>query len=84
MLVQQKTTRNSEVYHSQVQEELYSTPQGATQRSQGRVQAESAGQNLRHTPLLRSEDGVLWGSLAKDGLINSNQKEQGLLCITGI
>lgn len=31
-------------------------------------------QDLKHSALLGSMDGVLWGSQAKVGLVNSNQK----------
>ena len=43
-------------------------------------------QDLRHLSLLGPMDGVLWGSWAKAGLVNSNPKEpsfgkfHGVLC----
>lgn len=39
-------------------------------------------EHMRHMPLLGSVAEVLWGSQSKDGLVNSNQKKQGLVSST--
>lgn len=41
------------------------------------MQAVSAQQGLGHLPLLQSKGEVLWGSLAKDRSVNTNQKVLG-------
>lgn len=40
--------------------------------------------NLRHVPLLGSMSKVLWGSQARTGFVNSNQKIRGLVSSTGV
>ena len=42
----------------------------------GEVKA-ACRQDLGHMPLLQSEGEVLWGSLAKARLVNTNQKALG-------
>lgn len=48
----------------------YGKPGGATSEGQGRVQRQVLG----HKPLLEPVGGVPWGSPARVGLVNSNQK----------
>lgn len=43
----------------------------------GRRKAASAQQDLGHVPFLQSKGEVLWGSLAKARLVNTNQKALG-------
>lgn len=56
---------------------MHSILKGPHRGVQGRVQAERAGKDLGHMPLLGSAGRVLWGSQAKVRLDNTNQKEQG-------
>ena len=57
--------------------EVHSILKGPHRRVQGRVQAETAGKELGHMPLLGSSGRVLWGSQATARLGNAKQKEQG-------
>lgn len=52
-------------------------PPGFTQGHQGIGQTERVGQNLGHVLLLRPTGGVLWSSLAKAELINSQPPQKG-------
>ena len=61
-------------------------PQGTTQGSQGRVQAERERvlEDLGHMPLLGIEGQVLWDSWAKARFVNSNQKSGVLVSFVGV
>lgn len=64
---------NREAYYSWALEEVHGAPWWATREGQGWMQAESEAGHV-HMPLLECSSGVLWGSWAKAGLANSNQK----------
>lgn len=68
---------NREVYFSQILEEVCGIPTAATQGGQGRMLAEkSSGPGVMTS--LGSRWGAL-GTLAKAGLVSSNQKEWGFI-----
>ena len=72
-----KRNWNREVYYSQVLEEVHSTPQGVTQRGQGREESGQRETGPGAHSFIRFTSEVHWGSWAKAGSVNSNQKECG-------
>lgn len=68
-----KINWNRDAYFSQVLVEIHSMPSGARQGGKA-VCWEREWQDQGHIPLLESMGGMLWGSWARVGLVNSNQK----------
>lgn len=76
-----KTKWSREVYCSQVLEEAQRASRGQTGRSR---QGADRVAGPAHTPLLRFQDGGLWGSCGKAGWVNSNKRAGVLVSSTAV
>ena len=62
----------------------HSMPWGPLRGGLGKVQVDSEQQDLGNIPLLGFVDGMLCGSWAKPGFVNSEQKMQVLVSFQGL